>query len=269
MNNLIVRTISGVILVAILVSGVLYSTLTSFIVLSVIALGSLLELGKLLKDKNIRVMRGFMLAVALFVLLLQGYNIIYDVELLTIAQTLLVLMLAFSLRSFIELYRKGRHPFTSISYEIFSFVYTVAPILLLNNIDVSVYVIMLFIIIWSNDVGAYLVGSTIGKHKLFERISPKKSWEGFFGGVIISVIFASLMAHYSIGTEWYIWAIIALVTALAGVVGDLFESLFKRSISIKDSGNIIPGHGGFLDRFDALIFAAPVYYVLLTIFGII
>ena len=130
----------------------------------------------------------------------------------------------------------------------------------------SAWAMLAFIsIIWVNDVFAYLVGVTLGKHRLCERISPKKSWEGFFGGLIGAVGAAVLFGHLFEG-NLLVWGGLGLVTALAGVAGDLVESLFKREADVKDSGAIMPGHGGFLDRFDALLVAAPfaLLYLILT-----
>jgi phosphatidate cytidylyltransferase len=125
-------------------------------------------------------------------------------------------------------------------------------------------VIFYIFIIWANDVFAYLFGITLGKHRLFERISPKKSWEGFFGGLLGAMAMGYVAAVVLDGNT-YIWIGLALVAALSGVFGDLVESLFKRSVGVKDSGNIIPGHGGWLDRFDALIFSLPFVFIYLAI----
>ena len=130
----------------------------------------------------------------------------------------------------------------------------------------SAWAMLAFIsIIWINDVFAYLVGVTLGKHRLCERISPKKSWEGFFGG-LIGAVGAAVLLGYIFEGNLVIWGGLGLVTALAGVAGDLVESLFKREAGVKDSGRMMPGHGGFLDRFDALYLAAPfaLFYLIVT-----
>jgi len=113
--------------------------------------------------------------------------------------------------------------------------------------------------VWVNDVGAFVVGMTTGRHKLFERLSPKKTWEGCIGGVVLTAALGAA-AGMVYGNIWQ-WAAIGVLTAVSAVLGDLFESMMKRSIGIKDSGNVIPGHGGMLDRFDAFLFAAPVFWV--------
>ena len=116
--------------------------------------------------------------------------------------------------------------------------------------------LFMFVCIWLNDTGAYLVGCTIGKHRLFERISPKKSWEGFFGGMVFCIA-AGAFAHLLIGGSQAIWIPFAIIVSVFATWGDLVESLIKRTAGVKDSGNIMPGHGGVLDRIDSLLFVAP------------
>ena len=129
----------------------------------------------------------------------------------------------------------------------------------------------LFVFIWCNDVGAYCTGCTIGKHKLFERISPKKTWEGSIGGAVFTMIAAFLLHHFL--PDWYsymplwVWIGMALVVVLFGTWGDLIESLMKREMGIKDSGKILPGHGGMLDRFDSALLAIPATVVYFSLIG--
>ena len=113
------------------------------------------------------------------------------------------------------------------------------------------------LLIWSNDTGAYLVGSQLGRHKLMPRISPKKTWEGFVGGVIIAQLIGWAISTYIKDFSLQDWLIIAGITSVFGTMGDLVESMLKRSFDVKDSGSLLPGHGGFLDRFDAFIFLLP------------
>ena len=117
--------------------------------------------------------------------------------------------------------------------------------------------------LWANDTGAYLVGVKFGRTKLFERHSPKKTWEGFIGGALISAGVALIISHYFTELEWQQWVIMAVLISFFGTTGDLIESMFKRSINVKDSGGILPGHGGLLDRFDGLFLAVPVVYAYL------
>ena len=130
-------------------------------------------------------------------------------------------------------------------------------------------VLLIFIFIWLNDTGAFLIGSWKGKHRLFPRISPLKSWEGFFGGLTVVVIASIIFSHIYTEIMWYYWLAFAIITAVSATWGDLIESLLKRTYSVKDSGNILPGHGGVLDRFDSVILASPIVFVFLKIISLL
>lgn len=167
-----------------------------------------------------------------------------------------------------ELYQQNEHHILNLSIAIFPAIYIALPFSLLNGLghimadSQSTWLLPLafFIFIWTNDVGAYCVGCTIGKHRLFERISPKKSWEGSVGGAIFTIIAAIVIWKiYPIFNVW-VWIGMAIITVVFGTFGDLAESLIKRELGVKDSGKILPGHGGFLDRFDSTLLAAPIVY---------
>lgn len=169
-----------------------------------------------------------------------------------------------SLVFFFKLYKKSDStPFLNIGFFYLGLIYVSVPFALLNR---AVYytgeyspqiVLGLLLIIWATDVGAYFAGSLFGKTKLFERISPKKSWEGITGGGILASLFAYLNSQLFSDLFLWQWLAVAAIVVIVGTYGDLVESLFKRTLSIKDSGNSIPGHGGFLDRFDSLILSTP------------
>jgi phosphatidate cytidylyltransferase len=128
-------------------------------------------------------------------------------------------------------------------------------------------IIGFFILIWANDTGAYLTGMSFGRRKLMERISPKKTWEGFIGGFIIASLVAWFLSDWLGVVDKIHWVVIALIVSVAGTYGDLIESMLKRSTGVKDSGTIMPGHGGFLDRFDSAIVSFPLVYLFISLFG--
>ncbi len=175
----------------------------------------------------------------------------------------------------VEMYRNHSRPFTNIAYTLLGIVYIAGPLSLMNyiaftpSIGGATYdfglVLGFFLLLWANDTGAYLVGMSIGKHRLFPRISPKKSWEGFFGGIAIAMGMGALLSQLFTDLPIHVWLVMALIVSVAGVFGDLIESMYKRSLQVKDSGNIMPGHGGFLDRFDAVFFASPIVFVYLQL----
>jgi phosphatidate cytidylyltransferase len=184
----------------------------------------------------------------------------------------------------VELYRKQDKPFDSLAHTLFSVLYTAVPFSMFPfsafsrtgldsllphpNISFSPGIIIgFFLLIWANDTGAYLTGISFGRHRMMERISPKKTWEGFIGGVIIAALAAWLLSGWLGVVNTVQWVIISLIVSIAGTYGDLIESMLKRSTGVKDSGTIMPGHGGFLDRFDSAIISFPLVYLFISLFG--
>ena len=174
-----------------------------------------------------------------------------------------------------ELYRKKPKPIENIAVTIFSIVYIAIPLVLINflvfpeilpgHIYSPKLLIALFVIIWTYDSGAYLFGVSMGKHRLFERISPKKSWEGAIGGTFTAILAAVIISHYIPEIQLIHWIVISILAVISSTFGDLTESMFKRYFQIKDSGHIFPGHGGILDRFDSILFAVPIIILYLKI----
>lgn len=168
-----------------------------------------------------------------------------------------------------ELFRNIEKPFNNIAFTVIGIALTIVPFIFFQAIaylhgDFNFHYPLAFLImLWGNDTGAYLSGRAFGKHKLFERHSPKKTWEGFIGGVLISAGIALIISRFYSEMTWYQWVIMAVIIGTFGTMGDLVESMFKRSINVKDSGGILPGHGGLLDRFDGLFIAVPVVYTYL------
>lgn len=173
---------------------------------------------------------------------------------------------------FYQLYNKqAQDPFRSISMGFLGVLYVLIPFIAYMGLGFVkgyfAYQIPLgfLILLWSNDTGAYLSGRSFGKRKLFERISPNKTWEGFLGGLILAVgVSLSLQQYFGYLTKGQ-WICIALIISIFGTLGDLVESMLKRSLDVKDSGNILPGHGGLLDRFDGLLLSAPIVYIYITL----
>ena len=176
-----------------------------------------------------------------------------------------------------ELYYKAPNPINNWAFTLFAQVYCAGSFSMLNFIGAEpgtpgvmsytpLFIMAIFIFVWLDDTGAYLVGSLIGKRKLFERISPKKSWEGFFGGLILVLASSQAFAWFDPEISRLNWLGLATTVVLFGTWGDLVESLLKRTLGVKDSGNILPGHGGMLDRFDSVMLAVPASYIYIELF---
>ena len=240
--------------------------------------GGLLEFYRLCRKKGVEPMISVGVATSLaifalaFAVFLQWGSPATETTARVVLGALLYIMLIVPTTFVCELWRKSPTPIANIATTFMGVIYVTLPMAALLYIPQlligkwSAWAMMAFLsIIWINDICAYLVGITLGKHRLCERISPKKSWEGFFGGLVGAVGAALLFGHLFEG-NLLVWGGLGLVTALAGVAGDLVESLIKREVDVKDSGKMMPGHGGFLDRFDALFVAAPfaLFYLILT-----
>ena len=172
-----------------------------------------------------------------------------------------------------ELFRKRPGPFINVAFTLLGVFYIAWPFSLLHELayfrSTSYHpelILGTFLLIWASDTGAYFIGKTFGKHKLFERISPGKTWEGFFGGFFTAILTGWALSLIFKDVDLIHWLIMAAGVAVFGTLGDLVESMFKRSLDVKDSGNFLPGHGGVLDRFDALLLAVPFVVVLLKFF---
>lgn len=269
-NGLITRALSGLVLLVVVVGMLLLSQYTCALLLGVISVGSLCEFFKMADLAGAKTQKGS--SYVILVLLLVGSYLI-SANILDF-KFLALMFVLFLVPFIIELYRNEKLPIFNISATLCGLIYCFlgAASLIYMSIDQQTmtylpYMVLSYILlVWANDVGAYLVGISIGKHRLFERLSPKKSWEGFFGGLVCAVGVAVLLAHLQ-GFNLGLWAGLGFVIAVLGVLGDLVESMFKRSVGVKDSGAIMPGHGGFLDRFDALLLSAPfalLYFILFT-----
>lgn len=268
-NNFIKRAITGVLFVAILVGCILSNPLSFGILFTIISALTIYEFGQLVNMRaegvNINKMIT-MLGGAYLFLAIMGFctNEGQEGSKIFIPYVLLLLYMMIS-----ELYLKKENPILNWAYSMLSQLYIGLPFAMLNilafNYDPTyssvsynpILPLSIFIFLWLNDTGAYCIGSLIGKHRLFERISPKKSWEGSIGGGVVAIGVSFVLAHYFPFMSMWEWAGLALVVVIFGTWGDLTESLLKRQLHVKDSGTILPGHGGMLDRFDSALMAIP------------
>ena len=282
MKNFIVRTITSVFFVAAIVTSFLNPRAMTLL-FSIVTGMTIWEYCSLVNDRPFISVNRFISTISgvyLF-LAMAGYN-----SGLTPATVFIPYLVSIVYLMVAELYMKAKDPINNWAYTMLSQLYIALPLSLLNvlafrsngyNIQYSYLApLAIFVFLWINDAGAYCVGSLIGRHKLFPRISPGKSWEGSIGGGLLVIVAAVAIWHLTtiygyndLGLSAYEWAGLGLVVVVFGTWGDLIESLFKRTLGIKDSGNILPGHGGMLDRFDSTLMAVPaavVYLYTLTLF---
>ena len=282
MKNFIIRTLTGVLFVAAMVGGILYSPLTFGLLFTVVTCLSVWEFTGIVNlradvevNRLITTVAGGCLFVGFF-----GYAVgIAGAGVLFVPWLLSMLYLLIT-----ELYLQRESPLNNWAYSVLSQVYVALPFSLLCLLEfpgsdltaVSLgggqsgawLVLSIYIFLWCNDTGAYCVGSLLGRHKLFPRVSPGKSWEGSIGGGVLCLAISQVFAHYLPLLAPLEWAIFALVVVVFGTWGDLCESLLKRQIGIKDSGHILPGHGGMLDRFDSSLLAIPAVVIFLYVLSV-
>jgi cytidylyltransferase family len=284
LKNLIVRAVTGVFFVTAMVLGILHPH--ALIVLFALITGlSIWEYTGLVNNiKGVKVNRFISTIIGVYFFLAVAGLRLTPVEgfVVFVPYILSILYLLIS-----ELYLKNENPINSWAYTMLGQMYIAMPFSMINVLAFQqvqpgqvtfdyLLPLSIFIFLWTNDTGAYLCGSLLGKHKLFPRISPKKSWEGSIGGGILVLIVAGVIGYFAnIGATPHMlsipgWVGLGLVVVFFGTWGDLVESLLKRTLGIKDSGNILPGHGGMLDRFDSSLLAIPaavVYLYTLTLFN--
>ncbi len=258
MNETVKRGISGTIYIILLIGCTLFSSQSFFVLFGLFMLIAVYEFCNLIDiNKTISIILAFNI-----------YLLFYNFKFSSQNDKLLLLAsLMISAKCIFFLFETKTTKIDTLLKYAYLIGYVILPFVILTKIPFGIHgfnpkiIISIFILIWTNDTFAYIVGKSIGKNKLFERISPKKTVEGFVGGVIFAVIASYFISKYFIQGATQIWLIIAVIVGVFGTIGDLIESKFKRFAGVKDSGKIMPGHGGVLDRLDSVIFVAPYIYL--------
>jgi len=269
-NNFYLRAITGILYVAVTLSAILIHPVTVAILFMIVALFTLTEFLNTFKGKA-RPHIGFSLLIgALF----YAFIALHSMAFLKDEHLLLLVIPVIGIFT-MELFRQEKSPFLNMAVLLMGLVYIVIPLALLNNINAFgnitsgadyQFLLAFFVMVWINDTGAYLTGLLIGKHKLFPSVSPKKTWEGFFGGAILTLITGWLAGVYFVGCQGVNYVIYAIIIIIFATLGDLVESLLKRDFNVKDSGSILPGHGGMLDRFDGVLLSSPLIFLYIKLF---
>lgn len=287
MNETLKRGISGVVYIVLLIASILYSTETFFILFGAFLLIAVYEFCNLVQIKKIlpilfaTVVYSTITLISHYRLLTEKFlneqfnlNVSLEINIEQLNIILLVATLVVSVKCILFLFYDKIQIISTSSKYLYLLGYIILPFIFITKISFGIndynpkIIIGLFILIWTNDTFAYIVGKSIGKTKLLEKISPKKTIEGFAGGVTFAVLAGYLISKYYIKAKpefsdrsILIWTSIAVIVGVAGTIGDLIESKFKRIADVKDSGNIMPGHGGILDRLDSVIFVAPLIFL--------
>lgn len=259
------RAITGFFFVIVMLSSVLTGQYVFDVFYFLLGSFCLWEFYDLLKGVSISPNRPVALVNGAFIYVI-FVLIAYDDE---AHKLILLLPVTLSAVAIHELFKKNEAPFTNIAYTYFGLLFTIIPFSFFHALayidgNFNSHLPLAFLLmLWGNDTGAYLVGSKFGRTKLFERHSPKKTWEGFIGGMLITIGIAFILnnSFAEQPLQNLIW--MAVLISIFGTIGDLIESMLKRSLNVKDSGGILPGHGGLLDRFDGLLMAAPIVYAYL------
>lgn len=289
-SNLVVRTLTGIVFVTVLVGSMLWSPLTFMALISVITGMTTWEFCTILnKNLGLQINRLITTAAAvIFFLSVIGFYVGLTGVGMFVPLFLSIIYLLVS-----ELYLSNENPLQNWAFSLMALLYIALPFALLGLLSVEIRMVegmgvpfaaiysptlplSIFIFLWTSDSGAYLFGSWLGKHRLFPSISPKKSWEGSIGGAVVAILASQIIAIWAgdfhpanalvnrLG-----WAGLAIVVVVFGTWGDLVESLLKRKLGIKDSGHILPGHGGMLDRFDSSLLAIPAASIYIYTFSLL
>jgi phosphatidate cytidylyltransferase len=262
-KELVIRAISGLLYIALIIGSLYWSEHIFYLVFFVLGLICLGEFKKLTKLASIF---PIIIYITLFFFLVAGN---FQHELGT--NLILAVSILVNMYLILDLFKVSSKPssipkkYLLTSFYLSSGISFLCLIPTFNHQFTPLIILGVFILIWTNDSFAFIVGKLFGKHKLFERISPKKTIEGFLGGLVFSCIASYFIANFTETLSVCSWLIISIIIGVFGAIGDLIQSKFKRAAAVKDSGNIMPGHGGMYDRLDSIIFSAPFIYLFLQI----
>lgn len=273
-SNLIVRSLTGIVFLVVMIGGIVYSPLTMGLLFTVITALAVHEFCDIVSEREDVDINPLICSVSGAYLFLAFYG--YLSGWTPTPAVFIPYLISMVYLTISELYLQRESPLNNWAYTMMSQMYVALPFSLIpvlgfmsdpaHPMEIQyrwIFPLAVFIFLWTSDTGAYCFGSLFGRHRLFERISPNKSWEGSVGGACVSMAAACAVAHFDSSLTLPQWLGFALVVVVFGTWGDLVESLLKRQLGIKDSGNILPGHGGMLDRFDSSLLAIPAVVVYL------
>ena len=261
-NEFTKRALSGLVFVIVVLFSIWSGITTYLIFLGIVMLIGLYEFSKMAVSDNLERF-GIMYPISISIFM---YGISEYIKIDPKFFQLLIYFLVF-LVFVIELKKESPNPYKNLGNLYLSIIYIALPLTLASQIPYfkgeyhAEIIFSVFVLIWANDSFAYIIGKNFGKTKLIERISPKKTVEGFLGGLILTYLVGFMLAQYFEVFSLLQWFVITNIVGVFGVLGDLVESMFKRKVTIKDSGKFMPGHGGMLDRFDSFLFSAPFIYI--------
>jgi phosphatidate cytidylyltransferase len=268
-SNFVIRTLTGFLFAVVVIGSIVFNQYLYFVFAALVITLGMLEFLNLASGEGFKLNKWLL---SISALSLFFAFVVWKEKMQIWGFFVFVMLNAFVFIA--ELYKKQQKPFVNLSYAVFSQVYIVVPFaLFIYLLTFPGYFypyigLAVFVLIWANDTFAYIFGVSFGKNRLFERISPKKSWEGAIGGGFSTLIIAWIISNYFAILPFVHWLVIGLIVVVFGNFGDLIQSLYKRSIHVKDSGSILPGHGGILDRFDSFLFATPIVVIYLKSFAI-
>lgn len=269
MGNLLLRSISGLVYVLLILLACFQSEYSPTVLALVLGILALYE-WQSIRTNNFGV-RVFVFSLITFMAFISYFSPVFQFSGPQLSLIALALLLSLVLMVFSQSFSSNENSISSLAHNGFGLLYIGIPLLFAIKLphvtgeNEPWLLASVFILIWSSDSFAYLVGRFLGRTKLFERISPNKTWEGFFGGMLFTILGAYLLFNFLGILSLGVWIGLALLVSSIGTLGDLFESAVKRHFKIKDSSNLIPGHGGILDRIDSFLFVVPCSYLYLEL----